>query len=179
MLVAETELPGAHLVTPEPVADNRGSFMRTFCTREYAANGLHTHFVQHSLSSSLAQGTIRGMHFQSSPHDEIKVVTCLQGSVFDVIIDLRKDSATHGGWQGFELSADNRRQLYVPAGFAHGFQTLTTNVEISYLISAFYAPSAASGVRYNDPAFAINWPLPVSSISAKDQAWSDYLVDDT
>ncbi|MFY0610019.1 MAG: dTDP-4-dehydrorhamnose 3,5-epimerase [Hyphomicrobiaceae bacterium] len=179
MLFAETELSGAYLITSEPMADNRGSFMRTFCTQEFEANGLHVNYVQHSISTSVIEGTIRGMHFQMPPHDEIKVVACRKGTIHDVIIDLRAGSATQGCWRGFELSAESRRQLYIPAGFAHGFQTLTCDVEVSYLISKFYTPSAASGVRYNDRAFAIDWPLPVTSISEKDMTWPDYMVEIT
>jgi dTDP-4-dehydrorhamnose 3,5-epimerase len=111
------------------------------------------------------------MHFQRAPHGEIKVVRCLKGAVYDVIIDLRPESPTYRRWQGFELSAENRRQLYIPQGFAHGFQTLCDDAEVGYLISAFYAPAAASGVRYDDPAFAIEWPLALTVISEKDQTW--------
>jgi dTDP-4-dehydrorhamnose 3,5-epimerase len=111
------------------------------------------------------------MHFQTPPHGEVKVVRCVRGAIFDVIVDIRPQSPTYRRWQGFELTAENQRQLYIPAGFAHGFQTLTDDVEVHYLISAFYEPTAASGFRYDDPAFAISWPLPVSVISDRDKAW--------
>jgi dTDP-4-dehydrorhamnose 3,5-epimerase len=114
------------------------------------------------------------MHFQRPPHGEVKVVSCLTGAIWDVIIDLRPGSATYRQWQGFELTAENRRQLYVPEGFAHGFQTLCADSAVGYLISAFYAPQAADGLRHDDPAFAIEWPLPVSAISEKDRNWPDF-----
>jgi len=170
----ETELCGAWLIEPEPARDERGFFARTFCAREFTDRGLTSCFVQHNTSHSGTRGTLRGMHFQRAPHAEVKVVSCLKGALWDVIIDLRPESPTYRRWQGFELTADNRRQLYVPEGFAHGFQTLCDDTEAGYLISAFYAPEAADGVRHDDPAFAIAWPLPVSVISEKDAAWPDF-----
>jgi dTDP-4-dehydrorhamnose 3,5-epimerase len=170
----ETDLRNAWLIEPVPAHDDRGFFARTFCARQYAERGLTTRFVQNSTSQSIARGTLRGMHFQHAPHAEAKVVSCLQGAIWDVIIDLRADSPTFCQWQGFELTAENRRQLYVPEGFAHGFQTLSGDTQVGYLISAFYAPQASGGVRYDDPAFAIDWPLPVSAISEKDRAWPDF-----
>jgi len=167
----ETELAGAWLIEPMPAYDDRGFFARTFCAREYAEHGLATSFVQNSTSHSVASGTLRGMHFQRAPHGEVKVVSCLKGALWDVIIDLRPESPSYRHWQGFELSAANRRQLYVPDGLAHGFQTLRDDTEAGYLISAFYVPGAAAGVRYDDPAFAIDWPLPPTAISEKDRAW--------
>jgi dTDP-4-dehydrorhamnose 3,5-epimerase len=157
-----------------PVEDDRGYFARTFCVREYADHGLETRFVQHNTSYSSVRGTLRGMHFQRAPHGEVKVVSCLKGAIWDVIIDLRPDSPTYCRWEGFELTAENRRQIYIPVGFAHGFQTLCGDTETGYLISAFYAPTAASGVRYNDPIFAIDWPLPITAISEKDSAWPNF-----
>jgi dTDP-4-dehydrorhamnose 3,5-epimerase len=168
-------LLGAWLIEAVPVGDHRGFFARTFCAREYAERGMTARFVQNSTSHSVARGTLRGMHFQRAPHAEAKVVSCLKGAIWDVIIDLRRESPTWRRWQGFELTADNRRQLYVPEGFAHGFQTLRDDVEVGYLISAFHVPAAAAGVRYDDPAFAIDWPLPVSVISEKDRSWPDFL----
>ena len=174
MRIHKTKLKGAQLIELEPVSDNRGLFVRTFCEREFAAHGLHTSFVQHSTSHTAARGSIRGMHFQRAPASEVKVVSCLKGAIYDVVIDLRSSSPTRGRWQGFELSAVNQHRLYIPVGFAHGFQTLTDDVEVGYLISEFYVPEAGGGVRYNDPAFAIPWPLQVTSISEKDKAWPDY-----
>lgn len=169
-----TNLSGACLVVPETVGDERGFFARTFCVRELAEHGLETEFVQHSASVSLKRGTLRGMHFQREPHGEAKIVTCVKGAIFDVIVDLRPASPTFRRWQGFELTDANRHRLYIPKGFAHGFQTLTDNVEVGYLISAFYEPSAATGVRHDDPAFGIEWPLPVTVISEKDKGWADF-----
>lgn len=170
-----TELCDAWLIEPEPAHDERGFFARTFCVREFADHGLTATFVQHSTSQSKARGTLRGMHFQRAPHTEVKLVRCLKGSIWDVIIDLRPNSPTYRRWQGFELTAGNHRQLYVPEGFAHGFQSLSSHAEVGYLISAFYASAAASGVRHDDPAFAIDWPLPVTAMSEKDRTWPDFV----
>jgi dTDP-4-dehydrorhamnose 3,5-epimerase len=175
MRFSKTELCGAWLIEPMPARDERGFFARTFCVKEFKEHGLTTRFVQHNASQSATRGTLRGMHFQRAPHGEVKVVTCLKGAIWDVIIDLRPKSPTCRQWRGFELTAANRRQLYVPKGFAHGFQTLCDDVEVGYLISVFYAPAAASGVRHDDPAFAIDWPLPVSAISEKDRTWPVFL----
>ena len=174
MRFLETKLPGARLIDLEPMCDNRGFFSRTFCVQEFAAQGLETKFVQHSLSFSAVRGTLRGMHFQTPPHDEVKVVECSKGAIFDIIVDIRPQSPAFRRWQGFELTAANRRQLYVPAGFAHGFQTLSADAEVRYLISAFYEPSAARGFRHDDPAFAISWPLPIKVLSSKDRLWPDF-----
>ena len=169
-----TDLPDAWVIIPEPVGDERGCFARTFCARELGERGLETNFVQHSISASARKGTLRGMHFQTEPHGEVKIVTCLKGAIADVIIDLRSESRAFRKWRRFELTEANRHRLYIPKGFAHGFQALTDDVEVGYLISAFYEPSAASGVRHDDPAFAISWPLPVSVMSDKDRAWPNF-----
>jgi dTDP-4-dehydrorhamnose 3,5-epimerase len=170
----ETALVGAWLIESVPARDPRGSFTRTFCMREFAANGLETTFSQQSTSHSAARGTLRGMHYQRIPHAEVKVVSCRKGAIWDVIIDLRSSSPTYRRWQGFELAAKDHRRLYIPAGFAHGFQSLSDDTEVDYLISEFYEPAVATGVRYDDPAFAIEWPLPVSVISEKDRTWPDF-----
>jgi dTDP-4-dehydrorhamnose 3,5-epimerase len=170
----ETNLCGAWLIHLLPVRDHRGYFARTFCVQAYADHGLMTGFVQHSTSQSVTRGTLRGMHFQRAPHSEVKVVRCFRGAIWDVIIDLRPSSPTYRRWQGFELTTDNQCQLYVPEGFAHGFQTLCDDTQVGYLISAFYAAHAASGVRYDDPAFGIEWPLSVTEISDKDRSWPDF-----
>src|SRR5262249_1194472 len=141
----------------------------------FAAQGLETRFVQHSISLTTRQGSIRGMHFQTAPHGEVKLLRCIKGSIHDVLIDLRPDSPTYLRWESYDLTAENRRQLYVPAGIAHGFQTLAPDTEVAYLISAFYAPSAAAGLRHDDPAFAIHWPLPVADISARDRTWPNFV----
>lgn len=173
MQFQKTTLEGAWLIDPAPAHDDRGFFARTFCTREFAEQGLTSRFVQHSLSQSKAKGTLRGMHFQQQPHTEVKLVRCQKGAIYDVIIDLRPQSPTYRQWQGFELTSENRHQLYVPEGFAHGFQSLCPDVEIAYLISAFYVPGASRGMRHDDPAFSIDWPLPVAAISDKDSTWPE------
>ncbi len=172
MRFIETTLADAWLLEPEPIRDERGYFARTFCVREFAERGLQTEFVQHSRSFSAKKGTLRGMHYQTPPHTEVKVVSCVSGGIYDVIVDLRPGSPTYRKWQAFELSAENGRQLYVPAGFAHGFQTLTDDALLNYLISAFYEPSASTGVSYDDPSLGITWPLPVSVISERDKSWA-------
>lgn len=171
MRFEKTGLDGAYLIHREPMQDHRGFFARTFCVREFGTLGLETSFPQHSISHSHRKATLRGMHFQRSPFGEVKVVRCLTGSIFDVIIDLRPNSPTFGQWRGFELSAERGDQLYIPQQFAHGFQALTDAAQVSYLISAFYQPDAAAGYRYDDPAFNISWPYPVSEIAAKDLTW--------
>lgn len=171
MRFTQTTLPGAWVIEPEAFRDERGSFARIFCAREFGEHGLESEFVQHSLSGNTHAGTLRGMHFQSAPHAEAKVVSCLKGAIYDVIVDLRPESPTFCRWEGFELTAENQQRLYVPKGFAHGFQTLLDDCQVLYLISAFYTPDAAGGVMYDDPAFGISWPLPVTTISGKDLRW--------
>jgi dTDP-4-dehydrorhamnose 3,5-epimerase len=171
MIFTRTRFDGAWVIDIEPREDQRGFFARTWCRQEFAALGLNTEVAQESLSFNPRRGTIRGVHFQRSPHAETKVVRCTRGAIFDTIVDLRRDSRTYLRWQSFELTAENRRALYIPEGFAHGFQTLTEDAEIVYQISAFYAPEAAGGYRYDDPAFGIVWPLPVSLVSERDLAW--------
>lgn len=175
MIFTETDLKGAFVIDPEPNRDPRGWFARTFCEREFGAHGLETRFVQHSTSQNVQKGTLRGMHFQHAPHAEVKLVRCLKGAIYDLIIDLRPDSPTFKQARGYELTEENVRQLYIPKGFAHGFQTLTDNCEIGYLISEFYAPAAASGVRWDDPAFSIDWPMPPTVLSDRDKAWPDFV----
>ena len=174
MIFTPARLPGLCLIGMERQADDRGWFARAWCQREFAEHGLDTGLAQVSLSSNKRRGTLRGMHYQRAPHGETKLVRCVRGTIWDVALDLRPASPTHGQWQGFELSAENGLALYIPEGFAHGFQTLAPESEVLYQISTFYAPEVAAGVRYNDPAFAIDWPLPVSVISPRDAAWPDY-----
>jgi dTDP-4-dehydrorhamnose 3,5-epimerase len=164
----------AWLIHVEPIRDERGFFSRTFCEREFKARGLCSRFVQHSSSHTNKAGSLRGMHFQKAPYSEVKVVRCSKGSIWDVIIDLRDNSPTRGQWQGFALSDQSFTLLYIPKGFAHGFQTLTDDVAVDYLISEFYTPEAGHGVRYDDPAFSIAWPAPVSKMSERDRSWPDY-----
>ncbi len=169
-----TSVAGARLIEMQPSRDERGFFGRTFCADTLQMNGLENQFIQHSLSFSKLRGTIRGMHFQRTPHEETKLVRCLSGKVWDVILDLRPTSPTYMQWDAFELSRENRRQLYVPKGCAHGFQALSDDVEMSYMISTRYSPAAAAGVRHDDPAFGIKWPLPTTVMSERDQTWPDY-----
>jgi dTDP-4-dehydrorhamnose 3,5-epimerase len=169
-----TTLYGAWCIHLEPAHDSRGYFARTFCVDEFAAHKLETNYPQHSISFSAHKGTLRGMHYQCAPHGEVKLLRCVKGVIWDVIIDIRPDSPTYRRWQEFELSGRNGHQLYIPAGFAHGFQTLCDEVEVNYLISVPYAPQSARGIRYDDQAFAIPWPLPVTEISEKDLHWPTF-----
>ena len=168
-------IDGAWVVAPEPHRDGRGEFARTFCIREFAQRDLETEFVQHSASRTNSRGMIRGMHFQREPHAETKIVTCTRGAIYDVVVDLRPNSPTYREWRGIELSQENQLRLYIPKGLAHGFQTLVDDVEASYLISSYYEPASGSGVRHDDPAFGIAWPLPVTYLSDKDRAWPDFV----
>lgn len=175
MKFEETELPGAFLIDVEPRGDERGFFARSWCANEYAEHGLQTGIVQANLSWNPRRGTLRGMHFQNAPHAEVKVVRATRGAIYDAIIDLRPDSPTFKRWIGAELTAENRRALYVPEGFAHGFQTLVPDCEVHYLVTEFYTPSAEGGVRWNDPAFGIEWPDAENAfLSDKDAAWPDF-----
>ena len=174
MKFTTTSLKDAILIEPEPRPDERGFFARTYCRNEFAEAGLETDFVQGNMSFNRAKGTLRGMHFQYPPHEEVKVVRCIRGAIYDVIIDLRPDSPSYLKWQGFELTEDNGLQLYVPRGFAHGFLTLSDGAAVAYQVSAFYAPGAEGGVRWNDPQFAIEWSADVTVLSPKDAAWPDF-----
>ena len=174
MIFIETKLKGAFIIDLERREDSRGFFARAFCQKEFAAHGLHPDFVQCNVSFNIRRGTLRGMHYQREPRSEAKLVRCTQGAILDVIIDIRPDSSTYRRWQEFELSSVNGHQLYIPKGFAHGFQTISNDVEVNYLISAPYKPEAAHGIRYNDPAFGISWPLSVTEISEKDLDWPDF-----
>ena len=174
MKISETELAGAYVVELEAVEDERGYFARTYCRKEFAEFGLNTEIAQCSLSYNARRGTLRGMHYQVEPAAETKLVQCMCGSLYDVIIDLRPQSETYCHWFGIELSADKRSLLYIPEGFAHGFQTLEDNTTIYYQISAFYDPQYAQGVRWNDPAFGIKWPLANPIMSEKDKLLPDY-----
>ena len=171
-----TPLTGAHVVELELHADERGFFAREWCEEEFGARGLATRMVQGNLSCNRRRGTLRGMHYQASPHEEAKLVRCRRGAIYDVIVDLRRGSASRLDWFGVELSAENRRALYVPEGFAHGYLTLADDSEVSYLVSAPYHPAAERGIRYNDPAVDIAWPeIPIVSVSEKDRSWD--LID--
>ncbi len=175
MIFTPTKLDGAWQIDLELHRDERGFFARAWCGRELAAQSLDADIAQESLSYNTRRGTLRGLHLQKAPHEETKIVRCVHGAIFDVIVDLRPHSPSYGRWQGFELSAGNRRAVYIPKGFLHGFQSLTDEAEILYQISAFYAPDAAAGHRYDDPAFAIAWPLPVTVISERDLSWPAFV----
>lgn len=169
MIFNPLKLQGAFTIDVQPNQDSRGFFTRTFCENEFAENNLVQHFVQANHSGTHGKGVIRGMHFQHAPFCEVKLVKCVQGSVFDVIIDVRASSPTFLQWFGAELTTENKRMMYVPAGFAHGFQSLSDYSEITYMVSAFYNKESEGGVRYDDIAVKIEWPLPVSLVSDKDQ----------
>lgn len=169
-----TGLQGLYLILLEPSEDERGSFTRTFCRQEFKGQNLNIDFVQNSISVNKKRGTLRGMHYQAAPAEEIKLIQCMRGSVFDVVIDLRPDSPTFCEWASFELSDINNQMLYVPKGFAHGFQTLEDQTILHYMISASYNPELARGVRYDDPAFKISWPDLDLIIAEKDRLWPDF-----
>jgi dTDP-4-dehydrorhamnose 3,5-epimerase len=171
MHFSECDVAGAWVIDPTPHMDERGYFSRAWCAREFAEHGIPFTPVQANMGYSRRKGTIRGLHYQVAPALEAKLVRCTSGAVFDVVADLRPDSATYLRWYGTELSARNGRMLYVPEGCAHGCQSTEDASEIYYMTSAFYAPNEARGVRYDDPAFAIEWPLPASSVSAQDRGW--------
>jgi dTDP-4-dehydrorhamnose 3,5-epimerase len=175
MIFSNTELEGALLVRLRKIEDERGYFSRAWCSEEFHQHGLTAQMVQLNTGFSRLRGTVRGMHYQLAPHAEAKFIRCTRGALFDVIIDLREGSPTVGHWYGAELTPDNGTMLYAPEGFAHGYQTLTDDTEMYYLTSKSYAPAAARGVRYDDPAFGIAWPLPVSVISAADREWPPYV----
>lgn len=164
-------LAGPLLVTPEKRSDDRGFFARTWCADEFSARGLVCQFAQSSVSVNPVRGTLRGLHFQRPPNAEVKLLRCTRGAIFDVIVDVRPESPTDRQWLGIELGAGSYQLLYVPEGFAHGFQTLMPDTEVDYLISTPYAPAAAAGLRYDDPYLAIDWPLTVTRISDKDLDW--------
>jgi dTDP-4-dehydrorhamnose 3,5-epimerase len=171
MIFQELSLPGAYLILPELREDERGFFARAFCQKELSSVGLHSHFVQNNISYNKKKGTVRGMHFQEAPHEEVKIVRCMSGAIYDVIIDLRPSSSSYKKWIGVELNATERMMIYIPKGFAHGFQTLQDDSEVFYWISDYYMPSSAKGYCWNDPSFNIRWPLPVEFISHRDQTF--------
>jgi len=171
MIFRETTLKGAFVIEIERFEDTRGFFARAWCQKEVEANGLVSRVVQTNISFNKKRGTLRGMHYQVAPYEQVKLVRCTRGVIYDVIIDLRPDSPTFRKWTGVELTAENYTMLYVPENFAHGFQTLENNTEATYQVSQFYSPESERGVRYDDPVFQVEWPLPVEVISEKDIAW--------
>lgn len=170
----ETSIKGAWIVRPEPLPDERGFFARTWCSKEFADRGLDPNLTQCSISFNHRKGTLRGMHYQIAPHHEAKVVRCTRGAIYDVILDLRPESPTCLRWHAVELTAENRDMLYIPEGVAHGFQTLMDDSEVFYQITAAYEPSAARGVRWDDPAFGISWPEAERIMSARDRTYPDF-----
>ena len=171
MIFHETDLADARLIAMEIRGDERGFFSRAWCRIEFEEAGLSTRIEQANMSGSVRRGTLRGLHFQLDPAAEVKIVRCIRGTIFDVIVDLRADSPTFMQWQGFELSARNRRVLYVPEGFAHGFQSLTDDAELFYMVSALYTPERERGLRWDDPRLGISWPLEPTVMSDKDRNW--------
>ena len=176
MIFIETKLKGAFIIEPEKLEDERGFFARTWCQHEFAAHGLNPRLVQCNISFNRKRGSLRGMHYQAAPHEEARLVRCTRGGIYDVIIDLREKSPTFKQHIAVTLTAQNYTMLYIPEGFAHGFQTLEDNTEVLYQMSEFYAPSYARGVRWDDPAFGIQWPPAERIISERDRSYPDFLV---
>lgn len=174
MIFHETTLPGAYVIEPERINDHRGFFARIWCRNELEQRGLNADLAQTNVGFNLRKGTLRGLHFQKSPNAEVKIVRCTRGAIFDVIVDLRQESPGYKNWFGVELTEENRKMIYAPEGFAQGYITLADNTEMYYLTTEFYHPDSAYGVRYNDPAFEIEWPIEVTEISQQDREWSDY-----
>ena len=171
----ETTLRGAFVVELEPKEDERGFFARVWCQKEFGARGLNPRLVQTSLSYNRHRGTIRGLHYQMTPYDEAKLVSCIRGAIYDVIVDLRVESLTYLQWVGVALTAENRKMLYVPEGLAHGFQTLEDDTEVFYQVTQFYTPGAERGVRWDDPVLGIRWPAVESRvISPRDLSWPSF-----
>jgi dTDP-4-dehydrorhamnose 3,5-epimerase len=174
MRFSETGIAGAFIVDVEPARDERGLFARTFCAHEFSSRGLPSRFVQASTSFNARRGTLRGMHWQAEPKPEGKLVRCTRGAIYDVILDLRRDSATYLAWKSFELSAEDRRAIYIPPGLAHGFQALQDGSEVLYEMTESYVAELSRGVRWNDPAFRIAWPIASPVLSARDAAYPDW-----
>jgi dTDP-4-dehydrorhamnose 3,5-epimerase len=170
----EIDIAGARVIDPNPHQDDRGRFMRAWCSREFAEQGINFVPVQANMGFSVRKGTVRGMHYQTEPALEAKLVRCTRGAMFDVVLDLRPASPSYGKWYGIDLSAENGRMLYLPEGCVHGYQTLEDDTEMYYMTSEVYTPSAARGVRFDDPAFGIGWPLPVTTISDQDRNWPPF-----
>jgi dTDP-4-dehydrorhamnose 3,5-epimerase len=184
MIFTETKLKSAYIIEPEGIEDERGFFARTFCRKEFESHGLNPDLVQCNISYNKKKGTLRGMHYQIAPHEEAKLVSCVRGAIYDVIIDVRPDSPTYCQWIGVELTAHRLpiivpfKMLYIPEGFAHGFQTLEDNTLVFYQMSEFYHPQSARGIRWDDPMFAIQWPIHDKIISNKDKSYDNWTTKD-
>jgi dTDP-4-dehydrorhamnose 3,5-epimerase len=174
MIVKDTDIAGIRIIDIEPREDERGFFARSFCTEEFAKHSLEHTIVQCNISYNIRKGTIRGMHYQLPPHEEVKMVRCTQGAIFDVAIDLRKQSATYLQWRGFELKAHECRMLYIPKGFAHGYQTLMDNTTVLYMVTEAYHPESERAIRWNDPSVKISWPIADPILSPKDRHHPDF-----
>ena len=172
MIFNQTPLKGAYIIELERIEDERGFFARSWCAREFEEYGLNPNLVQCNVSFNKKKGTLRGMHYQATPHEEAKLVRCTSGALYDVIIDLRPDSRTFKQWFSVELTEDNRKTLYIPGGFAHGSQTIEDETEVFYQMSELYHPESARGVRYDDPAFGISWPFKGPIVSLRDESWA-------
>jgi dTDP-4-dehydrorhamnose 3,5-epimerase len=174
VIFTRIRLQDAYIIDIEKREDHRGFFARSWCAREFEERGLSSHLVQCNVSFNHQRGTVRGMHYQLPPYEEAKLVRCTRGAIYDVLIDLRPHSLSYLQWFGTELTAANYRMLYVPEGFAHGFETLEDGTEVTYQVSQFYTPRAEHGLRYDDPGFAIQWPMEVQVVSPKDRSWPNY-----
>lgn len=174
MIFAETRLQAAFVIDIDRLEDGRGFFARSWCEREFAAHGIETKFVQSNISFNAKKGTLRGLHYQAAPYEEAKLVRCTMGAIFDVIVDLRPNSQTYKEWVSVELTSENRRMIYVPKGFAHGFLTLADNCEVFYQMSEFYAAGYSRGIKWNDSVFGITWPAEVKVISGQDKSYPDF-----
>ncbi|HWP41279.1 MAG TPA: dTDP-4-dehydrorhamnose 3,5-epimerase [Tepidisphaeraceae bacterium] len=173
MVFTQTRIPGVLVIELEKREDSRGYFARAWCEREFAAHGL-PRFVQTNMSMCRQKGTIRGLHYQAPPHGEAKYLRCIRGAIFDVVVDIRPDSPTYRKWFGIELTADNRKAIFVPEGLPHAYQALSDQAEVIYSASSFYTPGAERGIRWNDPAFKIDWPIREVIVSEKDASWADW-----
>lgn len=169
-------ISGCFRVVQDEHVDDRGNFVRIWCAREFAAAGLSAELAQCSIAVNRHRGTLRGLHYQTAPYEEAKLVSCIKGAIYDVVVDLRPDSPSYLRWIGMELREDSRDMIYVPPGCAHGYQTLVDDARLAYYIGSYYEPSASRGVRYDDPTFSIEWPLPISLISDRDKGYPDYLA---
>jgi dTDP-4-dehydrorhamnose 3,5-epimerase len=174
MIFRETKLSAAFIIEPEKFEDDRGFFARSWSQREFEASGLDSHLAECNISFNKKKGTLRGMHYQASPHGQVKIVRCTMGSIYDIVIDLRNTSPTFKQWVGVELTATNRRMLYVPKDFAHGLQTLEDDTEVFYQMSSVFVPESGRGVRWDDPAFGIAWPEAERVIVARDRQYPDF-----